>query len=109
MCADALFLMENTYYGELSVIGMPGCEKFVEEVDSYLHEWRGSRGSTSYIVAPECKRFGNGEGKAVLHESMRGHDVYIIADMYNYSVRYKMYGTEYPMSPDDTLPTSRES
>ena len=93
--------MENTYYGELSVIGMPGCEKFVEEVDSYLHEWRGSRGSTSYIVAPECKRFGNGEGKAVLHESMRGHDVYIIADMYNYSVRYKMYGTEYPMSPDD--------
>ena len=101
MCADALFLMENTYYGELSVIGMPGCEKFVEEVDSYLHEWRGSRGSTSYIVAPECKRFGNGEGKAVLHESMRGHDVYIIADMYNYSVRYKMYGTEYPMSPDD--------
>ena len=29
--------MENTYYGELSVIGMPGCEKFVEEVDSYLH------------------------------------------------------------------------
>lgn len=101
--------MENTYYGELSVIGMPGCEKFVEEVDSYLHEWRGSRGSTSYIVAPECKRFGNGEGKAVLHESMRGHDVYIIADMYNYSVRYKMYGTEYTMTPTTTLPTSRES
>ncbi len=93
--------MDNNYYGELSVIGMPGCEQFVEEVDTYLHQWRGSRGSQSFVVVPECKRFGNGEGKAVLHESLRGRDVYIIADMYNYGVTYKMYGTEYPMSPDD--------
>ena len=93
--------MENTYYGDLSVIGMPGCESFVERVDNYLHQWRGSRGSQSYVVEPECKRFGNGEGKAVLHESLRGRDVYIISDMYNYGVTYKMYGTEYPMSPDD--------
>ena len=93
--------MENNYYGELSVIGMPGCEQFVEEVDTYLHQWRGSRGSQSFVVVPECKRFGNGEGKAVLHESLRGRDVYIIADMYNYGVTYKMYGAAYPMSPDD--------
>ena len=93
--------MENSYYGELSVVGMPGCEAFVEKVDNYLHPWRGSRGSQSYIVEPECKRFGTGEGKAVLHESLRGRDVYIIADMYNYGVTYKMYGTAYPMSPDD--------
>jgi hypothetical protein len=47
--------MENNFYGELSVICMPGCEKFVDEVDSYLHEWRGSRGSTSFVIKPECK------------------------------------------------------
>jgi len=99
--ADNKFKMDNTFYGELSVIGMPGCETFVEEVDQYLHQWRGSRLSTSFIVTPDCKRFGNGEGKAVLHESLRGHDVYIISDMYNYGVKFKMYGQEYPMSPDD--------
>lgn len=80
---------------------MPGCEKFVKEVDSYLHEWRGNRGSETFVIFPECKRFANGEGKAVLHESFRGRDVYIIADMYNYGVTYKMYGKEFPMSPDD--------
>jgi len=93
--------MDNTYYGQLSVIGMPGCEQFVDEVDNYLHEWRGSRASETFVITPDCKRFGNGEGKAVLHESLRGHDVYIIADMYNYGVTYKMYGHEYPMSPDN--------
>lgn len=98
---QATLSMEHGYYGELAVICMPGCEKFIEEVDSYLHEWRGSRGSDSFVIKPECKRFANGEGKAVLHESFRGRDVYIIADMYNYGVTYKMYGKEFPMSPDD--------
>ena len=96
-----VFQMEHNFYGELAVICMPGCEKFVEEVDGFLREWRGSRGTGSFVVYPECKRFGNGEGKAVLHESFRGTDVYIISDLYNYGVTYKMYGKEFPMSPDD--------
>ncbi len=95
-----IILMENAYYGELSVIGMPGCEHFIDDVNGYLQEWRGTRGSSGFIIKPECKRFSNGEGKAVLHESFRGRDVYIVADMYNYGVKYKMYGAEYPMSPD---------
>ena len=93
--------MDNNYFGELSVVGMPGCEEFVGKVNNYLQEWRGSRGNESFIVFPELKRFSNGEGKAVLHESYRGRDVYIISDFYNYGVTYKMYGKEYPMSPDD--------
>lgn len=80
---------------------MPGCEAFIDEVDSYLHQWRGQRTDEDFIVRPECKRFGNGEGKAVLSDSLRGRDVYIISDPYNYSVKYKMYGQEYPLSPDD--------
>lgn len=93
--------MENKYFGELAVICMPGCEKFVDEVDGYLREWRGTAVCDTFVVKPECKRFANGEGKAVLHESFRGRDIYIIADMYNYGVSYKMYGKEFPMSPDD--------
>lgn len=92
--------MDNNYYGELSVIGMPGCEAFIDEVNSYLQEWRGSRDSSNFVIKPDCKRFSNGEGKAVLHESFRGRDVYIVSDLYNYGVKYKMYGAEYPMSPD---------
>ena len=93
--------MENKYFGELAVICMPGREKFVDEVDGYLREWRGTAVCETFVVKPECKRFANGEGKAVLHESFRGRDIYIIADMYNYGVSYKMYGKEFPMSPDD--------
>ncbi len=80
--------MDNNYFGELSVVGMPGCEEFVGKVNNYLQEWRGSRGNESFIVFPELKRFSNGEGKAVLHESYRGRDVYIISDSYYYGVTY---------------------
>lgn len=86
-------------YGPLSVIGMRGCEEFVGQVDAYLKEWRGDE--KGFIVSAECPRFGSGEAKGLLHESLRGHDVYIICDMFNHGVTYKMYGHEVPMSPDD--------
>ena len=98
MCGSGIF-MNSALYGELSVIGTCGCEQFLKKVDSYLREWRGS--DSSFITVPECKRFGSGEAKAMLHDSLRGYDVYIVADMYNYGVKYRMYGAEYPMSPDD--------
>lgn len=90
--------MNDVLFGELSVIGMRGCEKFLAQVDAYLKEWRNSK---STIIVPDWIRFGNGEGKCVLHDSMRGHDIYIIADLFNYGVKYKMYGIENHMSPDD--------
>ena len=49
----------------------------------------------------DCPRFGSGEAKALLHESARGHDVYIISDCFNYAEKYKMQGMMVPMSPDD--------
>jgi len=85
----------------LSVIGMPGTEPFVQQVDSYLKEWRRHGGDDSFLASVECPRFGTGEGKALLHESMRGHDIYIVCDTFNYGVTYKMYGQTVPMSPDD--------
>ncbi len=89
--------------GELSLIGMKGCEKFTKEVDEWIATWRqGTEGERSgYIVRTDCPRFGSGEGKGLIYESLRGHDVYIISDMFNYGVTYKMYGVETRMSPDD--------
>jgi len=93
--------MKEAQYGSLSVIGMRGCEEFANQVDYYLKEWRRHGGEESFLVSVDCPRFGTGEAKALLHESLRGHDLYIICDAFNHGVTYKMYGKEVPMSPDD--------
>ncbi len=93
--------MKEGLYGDLSVIGMKGCEEFVAKVDSYLTEWRRHGLEQSYVVEAECPRFSSGEAKGMLHQSLRGHDVYIISDCFNYGVTYQMYGMTVPMSPDD--------
>lgn len=89
--------------GDLSIIAMKGCEDFAKVVDAYLAEWRTPEGREpkSYLVKTDCPRFGSGEGKGLIFESLRGHDVYIIVDCFNYSVKYKMYGEYSRMSPDD--------
>jgi len=93
--------MKETLFGELSVIGMSGCEQFVAQVDAYLKEWRRHGGEESFLAKAECPRFSTGEAKGMIHQSLRGHDVYIICDPFNYSVTYNMYGKQVPMSPDD--------
>ncbi len=93
--------MKESLYGELCVIGMRGCEKFVEEVDQYLQDWRRHDSEETYIAKADCPRFGSGEGKGMLHHSMRGADLFIISDVFNHGVTYEMYGKKVPMSPDD--------
>lgn len=92
--------MNEALFGELKVIAMKGTEEFTDQVDFYLRLWR-KTGTNSFIIKPDNIRFKTGEAKCIIHESMRGQDVYIIADMYNYGVTYDMYGMDYPMSPDD--------
>ncbi len=92
--------MKELLYGELAVIGMRGCEGFVEQVDRYLREWRGHDEET-FLIDVDCPRFGSGEAKALIHQSMRGRDVYIISDCFNFGVTYEMRGFTVPMSPDD--------
>lgn len=92
--------MNENLNGELMIIGMRGCEDFVDQVDAYLTEGLGE-GARTYISKVDCPRFGSGEAKALLHESMRGHDLYIVSDCFNHGVKYKMHGMEVPMSPDD--------
>ena len=93
--------MKEGLFGELSVIGMKGCEDFVGQVDSYLKEWRRHSSDGTFLVEAVCPRFGSGEGKGTIHHSLRGNDVYIVCDVFNHGVTYKMYGNTVPMSPDD--------
>ena len=92
---------ESPIYGKLSIISMRGCEAITEKIDGYLKRFRTYEDVDTYVTHVTCPRFGTGEGKCVIDETVRGHDVYIICDVFNYGVTYKMYGMEVPMSPDD--------
>ena len=98
--------------GALGIIGMRGCEQLSASVDNYIHGWRRDMTTgpqslsngylrDSYLIETHCPRFGTGEAKALISETIRGYDLFIIADMFNHGVRYKMYGEDVPMSPDD--------
>ncbi len=87
--------------GDLGIIGMKGCEDTLAEVNDWLIKWRGSTERNDYTIQVECPRFGTGEGKSVIQQSVRGHDLFIITDMFNYGITYDMYDMQVPMSPDD--------
>ncbi|MBP5209897.1 MAG: ribose-phosphate pyrophosphokinase [Clostridia bacterium] len=93
--------MNEQIVGELSVIGMRGCEDFVSQVDAYLQEWRRHDPDTSFLTEAACPRFGSGEAKGMVRDSLRGKDVYILCDCFNHGVTYQMYGMTVPMSPDE--------
>ncbi|MDR3210104.1 MAG: ribose-phosphate diphosphokinase [Oscillospiraceae bacterium] len=86
-------------HNNLALIFMKGCEHFGEQVEYYLNQWE--EPDASLVIQAECPRFADGEGKGVVYESVRGKDIFIVADPFNYSVTYKMYGTLNHMSPDD--------
>ena len=95
-------LANKPIYGQLSVISMRGCEEFTDKIDWYLRQFRKDYDNQeTYITHIKCPRFGSGEAKCVINETVRGHDVYIICDMFNHGVTYNMYGVENRMSPDD--------
>jgi len=100
--------------GPLGIIALPGCEELAKKVDDYIVDWRRQQVSEhktsiafsgyqrdSYILDVRFHRFGTGEGKAVLHESVRGYDIYLVVDVFNYGVTYNCYGMEVPTSPDE--------
>ncbi|ADU25780.1 ribose-phosphate pyrophosphokinase [Ethanoligenens harbinense] len=87
--------------GELGIVGMNGCEDTAMAVNDWLTHWRGSRNEHGFKIEVECPRFGTGEGKSIIRQSVRGHDLFIITDMFNYGITYDMYGMQVPMSPDD--------
>ena len=107
-------LLTNIPVGELGIIALQSCTSLGERVDAYLSKWRTKRNhaekttivfngyeQSSYLVQSNCPRFGSGEAKGELLESVRGKDLYILVDVTNYSIEYSLYGKQCPMSPDD--------
>ena len=93
---------DNPIYGKLSIISMKGCEEITGKIDWYLKQFRKEYEDVdTYVTHIKCPRFGTGESKCVISESVRGHDIYILCDVFNYGVTYKMYQVENRMSPDD--------
>ena len=92
---------KHTPFGELGIISMRGCEDISKKVDNYLMQWRDTPEAGTFIVPVECPRFGSGEAKGVIKHTARGLDVYIICDVFNHGVTYKMYNQVVPMSPDE--------
>ncbi len=86
--------------GELGIVAMKGCEEIANRVNNYIREWRNQEDS-NFLIKANCPRFGSGEGKGIIGQSVRGSDLFIICDVLNYGVKYRMYGFETNMSPDD--------
>ena len=100
--------------GSLGIVPLEGCKALGDKVDAYLVKWRTERESEhknslafsgyqrdSYIIQTKVPRFGTGEAKGVIMESVRGDDLYFLVDVANYSLTYSLCGHENHMSPDD--------
>ncbi len=100
--------------GRLGLIPLESCASLGQKVDAWLNRWRTVRefpyGDSfaysgykrdSYIIGASNPRFGSGEGKCTILESVRGDDLYLMVDVCNYSLTYKMAGYSNLMSPDD--------
>nr|MCR5354134.1 ribose-phosphate diphosphokinase [Lachnospiraceae bacterium] len=114
MANEEIMLTNSVPVGRLGVIPLESCKELGGKVNSYLVKWRNDREaahldsitlaayrSDSYIVDTAIPRFGSGEAKGTILQSVRGLDVYLIVDVTNYSLTYKMAGQINHMSPDD--------
>lgn len=84
---------------DVGIISMLGTGDFCDRLEYYLKSW--NEFSEDIRVDAELPRFSSGEGKAVLSQSVRGKDIFIVCDVFNFSVHYNMRGLDVPMSPDD--------
>ena len=100
--------------GPLGIIPLKSCEPLGDKVDAYLVKWRKNRKSDhldfvektnytsdTYKISVSCPRFGSGEAKGQINESVRGLDLYLMVDVTNYSLTYSLCGQTNHMSPDD--------
>ena len=99
--------------GRLGIIPLKSTQEIGRKVNDYLVEWRNSRvkkglvggengyARNSFIIQADTPRFGSGEAKGSIAESVRGDDLYILVDVCNYSLTYQIGGFSNAMSPDD--------
>ena len=107
-------ILETMPTGTLGLVATDSCIGLAQKVDAYLQGWREHREhqhanesafkdyyKNSYIIKPSTPRFGSGEAKCVINQSVRGYDLYIMVDVTNYSLTYTVCGQTNHMSPDD--------
>ena len=100
--------------GKLGIIALEGCKELGKTIDNYIIQWRSETYKDfkdsvacdgylrdTYLLDASCPRFGSGEAKGIIRESVRDMDLYIIVDVLNYSVTYSLSGRVNHMSPDD--------
>ena len=106
--------LETIPVGSLGIIALEGCRVLGDMVDKFLVRWRTEREHEhrdslafagyqrdSYLLNAKVPRFGSGEAKGMILESVRGCDLYLLVDVCNYSLTYSLCGHENHMSPDD--------
>ena len=106
--------LDNIPIGALGLISLEGCEEMGDKVNDYLVKWRREDGHIhkndvafsgyerdTYLVNAGVPRFGSGEAKGIIKESVRGMDLYLMVDVCNYSLTYSLTGHTNHMSPDD--------
>ncbi len=106
--------IETIPVGALGIIAAKSCATLGDKVNQYLVDWRRERESEhkstiafagyqrdSYLMKASVPRFGSGEAKGTINESVRGYDLYILSDVCNYSLTYSLCGKQNHMSPDD--------
>lgn len=101
----------------LKIAALESCTELAEKVNAHLIHMRSSnpellkersnslhyRGydAETYLLNVSCPRFGTGEGKGVINESVRGSDLFVMVDVTNYALTYQVDGSVNHMSPDD--------
>ena len=106
--------LDSIPVGPLGIIPMASCSELGKKVDKHLVSWRHEREHAqkrsvalkeyekeSYVINAKVPRFGSGEAKGIITESVRGDDLYILVDVCNYSLTYSLSGHINHMSPDD--------
>lgn len=106
--------LETIPVGQLGIIALKSCEDIGNKVNAYIVKWRQERNSKhksniafigyerdTYLIDSSCPRFGSGEAKGLINETVRGYDLYLLVDVGNYSLKYSLCGHECRMSPDD--------
>lgn len=107
-------ILETIPVGTLGIIALESSKSLGQKVNDYIVDWRKARENEhasniafagyqrdSYLIDASCPRFGTGEAKGVIKESVRGSDLYILLDVCNYSLTYTVCGHTNHMSPDD--------
>ncbi|MBR3360247.1 MAG: ribose-phosphate pyrophosphokinase [Lachnospiraceae bacterium] len=105
---------ESIPVGPLGIIPLKSCVEMGNKIDYYITTWRKNRESElkgtiafsgyekdTFLVGADTPRFGSGESKGLIKETIRGKDIFLLVDVCNNSLEYKMAGIPNRMSPDD--------